>query len=73
MTDNRSRAQLLAALLPAQRAQIITSPEETAALEFDWSFSGRPRQHAPAGSWSNSPAKPPALPERIEAVLQLRE
>jgi Lipocalin-like domain len=26
-----------------------------------------------ASSWPNSPAKPPALPERIEAVLQLRE
>jgi len=26
-----------------------------------------------SSSWPNSPAKPPALPERIEAVLQLRE
>jgi hypothetical protein len=25
------------------------------------------------GRIANSPAKPPALPERIEAVLQLRE
>jgi predicted phage terminase large subunit-like protein len=53
MTDNRSRAELLAALSPEQRAQIITSPEEMAALEFDWSFWGRPKQHAPAGDWSN--------------------
>ena len=51
MTDNRSRAELLTAL--EQRAQIITSPEEMAALEFDWSFWGRPKQHAPAGNWSN--------------------
>jgi phage terminase large subunit-like protein len=24
-----------------------------AALEFDWSFWGRPKQHAPTGDWSN--------------------
>jgi hypothetical protein len=30
VTDNRSRAELLAALSPEQRAQIITSPEEIA-------------------------------------------
>ena len=53
MTENRSRAELLAAISPEQRAQIVTSPEEMAALEFDWSFWGRPKQHAPAGNWSN--------------------
>jgi hypothetical protein len=53
MTDNRNRAELLAAMSPEQRAQIITSPEEMAALEFDWTFWGRPQQHAPAGDWSN--------------------
>jgi phage terminase large subunit-like protein len=52
IVDNRSRAEILAALSPAERAKIIGDVEAD-ALEFDWSFWGRPKQHAPAGDWSN--------------------
>jgi hypothetical protein len=63
--DNRSRAELLATLSPGQRAQIITSPEEMAALEFDWSLgaavapifdgdpSNTPRSAAGPTGWSS--------------------
>jgi hypothetical protein len=46
-------ARIVAAPKPEQRAQNVSSPEEMAALEFDWSFWGRLKQYAPAGNWSN--------------------
>jgi phage terminase large subunit-like protein len=52
IVDNRSRAEILAALSPTERAKIV-GDVEAEALEFDWSFWGRPKQLAPAGNWSN--------------------
>jgi phage terminase large subunit-like protein len=53
MNDDRSRAEILASLPAADRAHVIGTPEDAAALEFDWSWWGRPKQFAPAGDWSN--------------------
>ena len=50
---NASKAELLASLPALERQQfwLSLSPEEAAALEYDWRFWGRPNQHAPAGNW----------------------
>ena len=53
MSETRSRAEIYASLPPDMQAKVITSPEEMAQLEFDWSWWGRPAQFAPAGDWMN--------------------
>jgi phage terminase large subunit-like protein len=51
--SNVSLAEQLAAMSDEERAQYTAdfTDEDWAALEYDWSFWGRPNQIAPAGDW----------------------
>jgi phage terminase large subunit-like protein len=51
----QSLAERVAKLPPAERAAIAAELTQAgcAALEFDWSFWGRPEQIAPPGTWDN--------------------
>jgi phage terminase large subunit-like protein len=48
-----SRAEIIAALPPKQRAEVLGTAEEQRAFEFDWKSWARPSQMAPPGDWSN--------------------
>jgi phage terminase large subunit-like protein len=51
MNRQMSRAEILAALSPAERAEVLG--DDAAAFEFDWSSWARPSQLPPPGDWSN--------------------
>ena len=54
MNANVAVASLLGKLSPHERELFFLSlsPEESAILEYDWSFWGRPDQQEPPGDWS---------------------
>lgn len=54
MTDELSLAQRLALLPEDERERFLEetfTPEQRAALQYDWGFWGRPKQQEPAGDW----------------------